>query len=559
MNYHAASGGEFNSSRMCQKGMFKVMGKNDPRKGPLLSLMGWIGFGLILFAFGFLFSWTFGLDILDECWYLQVVRRIMGGELLYRDVCFEITPFSVYVASLLSVPFGPGILVIKSFQSLCFSLSVMLSCGIIRRFNPGSTGMILSMVLFCLMYCPAYPNSLYTPLSYTLLLGCLYAVFRWIHSGNMGRQKGNKWLIISGVLAGSCAYTKQNIGFLCILALFAVVSMILFIDKRKFGCHFNHALCWGIPVTFILIFVFIIPVWISGGMKGFLYHGVTIKGIYLKETAISYWEQLRWAASVKLHLSWSNLQNAHSLFVFLLPFITFPVLLAGVFLSRGIQRNESLAILTFSLAGFLGAYPRWDFSHITYTIPMLMLGLLWTFHRVQRRLKPEWRKFLVYASFLWIGTGLIIILRAFAGCSLLTRNYHQLDTPYLKYSFIHLDEWNELKWQIGIMKRLALGKKAFIIGMNPGFYYLAADIRNPTPYDYPVNSVMGIEGENKIMAMIDNNQIPMIIVMPPPVAWMPMWPHRLVRYVETRMQKTEDSGFCTVFLPKNQLPPSGGP
>ena len=107
---------------------------------------------------------------MDEAWYLQVIRRVVSGETLYRDVCYETTPFSVYLTSLLALPLGPEILTIKATLALCFALSVAACVGIIRRFNPSSKTMPLPMILFCVVFCPAFPNSVYTPLSQALLL-----------------------------------------------------------------------------------------------------------------------------------------------------------------------------------------------------------------------------------------------------------------------------------------------------------------------------------------------------------------------------------------------------
>ena len=160
--------------------------------------IGWCGLGLALLALGFLFSWSFGVDVLDEAWYLQVIRRVVSGETLYRDVCYETTPFSVYLTSLPAIAFGPTILVLKTALAFCFALTAIFSCGIIRRFDSATRGMSLFMVLFCTVYCPAYPNSVYTPLSQAMLLGSLYAAIRWIKSESGGKRR---WLMAAGALA----------------------------------------------------------------------------------------------------------------------------------------------------------------------------------------------------------------------------------------------------------------------------------------------------------------------------------------------------------------------
>ena len=57
----------------------------------------WLLAGLIFSGIGFVSSWTRGVNITDESWFLQVLYRVSSGGVLYRDMFFGATPLSVYL------------------------------------------------------------------------------------------------------------------------------------------------------------------------------------------------------------------------------------------------------------------------------------------------------------------------------------------------------------------------------------------------------------------------------------------------------------------------------
>jgi hypothetical protein len=179
-----------------------------------------------------------------------------------------------------------------------------------------------------------------------------------------------------------------------------------------------------------------------------------------------------------------------------------------------------------------------------------MLGLLWGYSRIKHRLGSKFRKALIGAACLWISAGLAFMTRH-AVSTLSGGAYRQSDFPHLKHGLLPVLEYETVARQIETIRSLCPERKAFIIASNPGFYYLAADLRNPTPYDYTTIYVMGPRGEKRVMDMIDKGRIPMVFVLRPPSAWMYLWPRELVRYVETHMRKLKEEDSFSVYVPKD--------
>jgi 4-amino-4-deoxy-L-arabinose transferase-like glycosyltransferase len=173
--------------------------------------------GLLLFAYGLLTNVTSGTMIRDEVWFLQVVHRVMTGDVLYRDVWFQVTPLGFYITTALAALFGAEILVVKAVMALCFALTCLLTYRIAQQVGLGQTSPLL-LVMILLVYVPSWwPGAgvPYTPLAYAFLLGCFSSILSWRDSTQtgtpMGKRKAAGAVVMAGVSAGLCFATKHSI------------------------------------------------------------------------------------------------------------------------------------------------------------------------------------------------------------------------------------------------------------------------------------------------------------------------------------------------------------
>ena len=62
----------------------------------------WVLGGVGLAVVGGLISLERRVNPYDEAWFLEVIARVRGGEVLYRDVFFSATPLSVDLGRILA-------------------------------------------------------------------------------------------------------------------------------------------------------------------------------------------------------------------------------------------------------------------------------------------------------------------------------------------------------------------------------------------------------------------------------------------------------------------------
>lgn len=139
---------------------------------------------LFCFGAGIVFCWGMGVNLLDESWFLQVTRRFMSGETLYRDIAFDTPPLPVHAASLACLLFGKQIFATKILLAACFAFTALFFVRAAGHMGFGSPRWTLISVAFLIVYAPPYPNSMYNPASVLFMAACLERCAAWIRQGD---------------------------------------------------------------------------------------------------------------------------------------------------------------------------------------------------------------------------------------------------------------------------------------------------------------------------------------------------------------------------------------
>jgi hypothetical protein len=90
------------------------------------------------------------------------------------------------------------------------------------------------------------------------------------------------------------------------------------------------------------------------------------------------------------------------------------------------------------------------------------------------------------------------------------------------------------------------GGQLFFLTPKASFYYLVTDLRNPTPYDYPISFVFGAQGQQEVIGALKEGRIDFVCL------FYENWPHslqarRIVRFVESQMYRQSDLGACRMY------------
>jgi len=176
----------------------------------------------------------------DETWFLQVINRVLSGDVLYRDVFLGVTPLSVYIPAFFCWIFGSELLVVRLVHALYFVVGIFLSCGILKELKVSSwlsSLFILSFFVFVHSQ-SAWGFSGYNALATGFFLACFYFTLRWINGFSIWQ------LALAAVMTGLCFCAKQNVGalaFICLLVIFPWKKPMEDWLREKIRARENHA------------------------------------------------------------------------------------------------------------------------------------------------------------------------------------------------------------------------------------------------------------------------------------------------------------------------------
>lgn len=513
--------------------------------------MNWRGAaGLLLFMLAsLLLSITMSGVGSDEAWSLQVVWRMQTGETLYRDIFCGVLPLSFYLTLALTKLLGAEVLIIKLSVALCMVLTVWTAGRVLQRLT-GTQRYNWFLSCAVLLWGMPRATALYQPLATLFLLLCCHAALVWWQAEPESPQARSK-LLAAGVWVGCCFATKQNMGVYALAASWLILALkhLSWPEQQtaiaprawsRFGREtFCVTLAGGLAVGLILL-----PVWWSGGLAKMIDYAFVNKRTYLRLGGISYFDGLReFGLALASPLAQGALRRIHGYLIFLLPLLT----LGGLALVwRRLARAERKLIEMvgcFIGAALLALYPRADGMHLSYVVPILLVGLLAVWQRLQERWRapcPAW--FERVAALLMVGW--VVLFLANSIRKLHSDQTAWVDLPHYRYTLLHRDDLVLKQAQTERLRAQMAGEPVLLLLGVAGFYYLATELKNPTPFDYPLATAFGTHGEADTIAALAQKRIRAVCLQRQAGQLAPV---RLERYVIENLQREEDLGECTLY------------
>jgi 4-amino-4-deoxy-L-arabinose transferase-like glycosyltransferase len=463
----------------------------------------------------------------DEGWYLLTLSRMVDGDVLYRDIWSNVTPLGYYIGLTFTHLFGIEIWALRTAAGLIFLGNVLLIFRILQKLSLGITYQI-SAAIILMMYDPpglAGSGTLYTPLGKFFFLLCFDLALLWLRhiQEEPTRLEKKLYLIaaLTGVTAGLSFVSKQNIGGYA-LAAFVLCIMSSQPFYRNIRRHLHHLLIIGLLFISTII-IFITPTYLNGGFPNFIEFTFTSQTLYIENASISYWYQvkvliyyLRQAISFEDSITLlDHLRNMFSYSLFLLPPVSFSLLLSSAFLSKPEDRQTTFFVLLFSLFGFMGAYPRFDHSHVAATVPALIIALLYAAHQLYDNLvirRAQFKKILPHLArasiVMW--TLIWVLTVAYEFQVYLTGPY-RISTITHFQGIIVPDDWQEdIEKTTEDLIKFSSGSQVFFYHQDASLYYLMTGMRNILPFDYWANSSFGLNGQQHVIDTIKRGQIQMV-------------------------------------------------
>ena len=487
-----------------------------------------------------------GSYILDKSWFLQVVNRVSAGDVLYRDVFFGATPLAIYLTVPVTGVFGNAMVFALAWWSVWFTVLLLLAMRIARQLDLGA-GAAWFLPLSLIIFMAPWLWSPYSLLATLWLLVCFSAMVSWSDAALRDGKEANRWLMLAGIAAGLCFASKQNLGVYAAAAIGAVVltSAGGWANRNAWpGSIVRAAVAFLIPLALMLV-----PVLTSGGGAAFLDYGFTNKGTYLQQGGLSYGENL---LDIVRHLPPRTLLNVEFLYWQLL-FLLLPIalLVVGAAWWRGdrTERVRAAVVIAFTIAAALGVYPRASIVHLSVAVPILLLGTVYGARRLVPILaKPRAVAVAALGSvWLLIGAGLIAVepVSDLASGRFVSANLaHFQDVPVANSARPYMRTATKLA------ELATAGEHPFILSTRAGFLYLASGVANPTPYDYPLVTAFGRNGERNVVDALSDGRIASVCLDPElaTAAYLvSLRPYHILTYVAERMEPRRDLGGCMLY------------
>ncbi len=430
----------------------------------------------------------------DEAWMLQVLDRVLGGEVLYRDVSFGVTPLSVYLLQAVGAFTGAEAWLLRALNALCMLAMAALAVCIARRLG-ASQAMAGAVAISIAAWMRPWPSANYSYLAQLFLMAAGAAILE-------SRP------VLAGSFAGLAFAAKQNVGLLALL----------------FVLSFHRRQWWKPAGAFLLMGALpLAPVIATGGGAGLLEFGFLGKTVYLgRAGTLPPVEGAVRMTQFAADRDWVTLLPA------LLKFAPFVFALAPLVLAFAGWREKPLRIAAaLGIASLAGTAPRLDLDHVRVAVPACLCALACLMVRHVR--SP--RMAAACLAIPGIGFGLHEYGAPLAAIA--SGAMHPVDLPHYRFVYAAAPQIGEIREQSRQLREMASGRDLYLQSPRAGILYLLTGLRNRTPFDYPLVTTFGRDGQRRVIGDFESGHIA--------CAWVEtiesaqLAPIELVRYLNTSL------------------------
>jgi Dolichyl-phosphate-mannose-protein mannosyltransferase len=506
----------------------------------LRPFLPWVGAALAATLIVWAIDLASGSAFADDVWFVQVLDRVRAGDALYEEVFYGVPPLAVWISLPFTAVLGSELAAVKLVSAAIAVATALVAIGIARRVGVGRYGQALvGLTSIGFITLPSF--SPYNPLAYLMLLTCLWTLLGWLASAKESDRIASPWLIAAGVLAGLAVTSKHSVGLLALAA--SVGAVLLFAPGHRLDLARRLARA-AVPVAAAatVTVIVLLPVLLSGSLGDFSSMALD-KGEYARSASISYLDGFELLGDAVTDPLGSPRLLPHGLAFVILPI---SVLALGAAIGEDLRTGGTLGL--FLLAAIAGVIPRADTYHVLLAMPMAAIALAWS-------LKPLAARWPPLSSPVAAG-GLAVLVIGCAGLSLfdfprrvLSHDPGIAGTSPFRGVLLPSDQREGIARMADQLAAVDRGEgRTFLLVPDAAALYLAADVPNPTRFDYPTNA--GIrDSDTDLLAEIARGRIDRVCFGSYALGFEPLAPERLIRDVQRTMVPTGGIGPAPFPLP----------
>lgn len=432
-----------------------------------------------------------GVNRADESWNLHLIDRMLHGDVLYADIRYFPTPLALFAGVAAAAAFGTKVVVLKALIAVSFGATAVANLFIVRRLGAGGRGQVLLVAALLLFAIPP-PSSLYNTLVITLASVTAALVLRWDAALHLPASVARSRRLFRratavGIAAGMCALAKYNIGAAVALATAGSMAVALF-QRRVSLPEFAASGLAAAGACLLTALVGLSPVIVQGASVDFVRQ--LLDGRDLIDAPVPYGYFFGRLVRGIGDLSTLEIRNFATYGLAPLAAVVGAV---AIVRTQSVVRGRLLMVVLFALASAVLAFPRAD--HMPWVLPLplaLLIGSAAQTIAPLRKARPVLMTALATCSLGFAVTWLALAL--FLDGSTV-RHLAVVGTGPFQGALEPPDRWrNAMLEAAEIRGQVGSDRRVLILRLEAGFYYLAADLHNPTRYHYPDAYEFGTAG-----------------------------------------------------------------
>lgn len=175
---------------------------------------------------------------------LYVPAEILKGKMLFRDLWYMYGPLAPYLKAFLFRIFGVNLHVLYGFGLALAFANALLTFEVGRQLRLGIIGSLVAPLFFIVeSFYPFIRNFIY-PYSYAAALGTVLGVACLYFALRFAKNAKSSTLFIAAFFAGLVCYTKQEIGFACVVLLAFLLAVRVLANRSGPELARNLAVCF---------------------------------------------------------------------------------------------------------------------------------------------------------------------------------------------------------------------------------------------------------------------------------------------------------------------------
>lgn len=463
----------------------------------------------MLFFVTLLLYWLRVVNLQDESWFLWITQRMRQGDVPYRDFFLGVLPLPIWATFFASHIVGVHLFAIRLVNAFAFAVTVVLACFVFAHIYGRKQFPKWFAVANLLIAMPP-PSAPYEPLAYMFVMANLASIVTGQNS--LGEPKRARlWLSLSGLSCGLAFACKHNLGAYSFATAIAIVFLSPLELKRKIEISFSVAITFGLTVA-----IFLLPILLTGSWNPFWDYVFANKVNYLHHAQVPFTKNLadlvKWFSvlfSQPSHEAIRHVLQLQSAWLPVLAFITLPVIFAkrnrlGQHLALAISFHVSLAIIAL--------YPHAGRSHILHAVPFYILGIACAAFCLRNEVwfEPIWKLRHVAK---WLMLAMLVFTVAFLFIRVQKGTLQPINLPHFNGMLVRSRDLPQILSDVENLKSYQRqNEPVFLMFPKAGFFYLTVGLKNPTPYDIPSPTSVGLRGEEKIIAAIKRKEIKAVIM-----------------------------------------------